>query len=59
MAKLQLALKEALKDPQLLKTFDNLGSLPMGSNEDVAKVMREETVQYKKFVETTKLESTR
>jgi len=59
VAKLKLALKEALKDAQLRKTFEGLGGLPIADNEDVAKFMREETVRYKRFVETTKLDMTK
>lgn len=57
VAKLKAALKEALKDAPLRKTFDSLGSLPMADDEDVSKVMHDDTVLYKKFVETTRLDT--
>ncbi len=57
VAKLKAALKEALKDAPLRKTFDALGGLPTGDDEDVAKVMRDDTLLYKKFVETTRLDT--
>jgi tripartite-type tricarboxylate transporter receptor subunit TctC len=54
---LKAALKESLKDPQLRKTFDSLGGLPMADDEDVAKVMRDDTARYRKFVDATKLDT--
>jgi len=56
VAKLKAALKETLKDAQLRQTFNNLGGLPMTEDEDLPKLMREETVRYKKFVEMTQLD---
>jgi tripartite-type tricarboxylate transporter receptor subunit TctC len=57
VTKLKAALKEALKDAQLRKTLDGLGALPTHEDEDVLRVMRDDTVRYKKFVDTTKLDT--
>lgn len=56
IAKLKAALKETLKDAKLRESFAKLGGLPMAENEDVPAVMRDETAQYKKFVETAHLD---
>lgn len=58
VAKLKVALKETLKDTRLRQTFNDLGGLPMiEEEEDLPKLMREESARYKKFVETAHLDS--
>ena len=57
VAKLKAALKETLKDARLRQTFKDLGALPMVEDEDLPKLMQDAHARYKKFVETTQMDT--
>ena len=57
VAKLKAALKETLKDARLRQTFKDLGALPMVEDEDLPKLMQDAHASYKKFVETTQMDT--
>ena len=57
IARLKAALKEALKDPQLRRTFTAMGGLPIDENEDLPRLMREETDRYRKFFQSTQMDT--
>ncbi len=57
VARLKAALKETLKDTRLRQAFTDLGGLPIAEDEDLPKLMREESARYKTFVETTHLDT--
>jgi tripartite-type tricarboxylate transporter receptor subunit TctC len=57
VAKLKAALKETLEDPRLRQTFNDLGGMPMVEDEDLPKLMREESARYQKFVESAHLDA--
>jgi tripartite-type tricarboxylate transporter receptor subunit TctC len=57
VAKLKAALKETLKDARLRQTFNDLGGLPLIEDEDLPKLMREESERYRKFVEAAHLDT--
>ncbi|HSW04678.1 Bug family tripartite tricarboxylate transporter substrate binding protein [Aquabacterium sp.] len=57
IARLRAALKEALQDGRLRQSLTDLGGLPAADNEDLPKLMRDEHLRYKKFIETTQLDT--
>ncbi|HSV84529.1 MAG TPA: tripartite tricarboxylate transporter substrate binding protein [Ramlibacter sp.] len=56
VAKLRSALKETLKDARLRQTFLDLGGLPVVEDEDLPKLMRDESARYQKYFQSINLE---
>lgn len=58
-SRLQAALKGALQDPRFRKTIESMGGQMVGDAENLPKQMREDTVRYKRLVDSLQLVETR